>query len=93
LAGWLYFAKALDGVTAFWIAFIVTRPIGASLGDLMIQIPKDGGVGIGISTVNIVFFTVILGLIAYLTKTRLDVQEVEVKDIVEEFLSNKRSAS
>lgn len=93
MAGWLYFAKALDGVTAFWIAFIVTRPIGASLGDLMIQIPKDGGVGIGISTVNIVFFTVILGLIAYLTKTRLDVQEVEVKDIVEEFLSNKRSAS
>lgn len=71
----------------------MTRPIGASLGDLMIQIPKDGGVGIGISTVNIVFFTVILGLIAYLTKTRLDVQEVEVKDIVEEFLSNKRSAS
>lgn len=78
LAGCLYYAKILDGVTAFWIAFIVTRPVGASLGDLMIQLPKDGGIGIGISTVNILFFTIILTLVTYLTKTKLDVEKIEL---------------
>jgi len=67
------YAKVLDKITAFWIAFIVTRPIGASLGDLMIQAPKDGGLGIGNGIVNILFFMVILGLITYLTITKLDV--------------------
>lgn len=81
LSGWLYSAKALNGVAAFWIAFIVTRPIGASLGDLMIQLPQDGGIGLGLSLVNVIFFMVITGLIAYLTMTRLDVQTVTVEAV------------
>lgn len=79
LAGGLYYSKVLDGVTAFWIAFIVTRPIGASLGDLMIQMPQDGGLGIGVADINIVFFTIILGLVAYLTKTKLDIETIPVR--------------
>ncbi len=80
LAGCLYYAKIIDGVTAFWIAFIVTRPIGASLGDLMIQMPKDGGMGIGVAHINIVFFTIISGLVAYLTATGLDIETIEIKN-------------
>jgi len=74
LAGMLFYAKVLDSVTAFWIAFIVTRPIGASLGDLMIQAPKDGGLGLGTNVVNLLFFAVIVSLVAYLTKSKIDVE-------------------
>ena len=79
VAGGLFYTKVLDGVTAFWIAFIVTRPIGASLGDLFIQSPQDGGMGISAGTINIVFFVVIIAIVSYLTISKIDV--VEVKEI------------
>ncbi len=67
LAGALYFAKIINAVLAFWIAFIVTRPIGASLGDLFIQSPQDGGLGIPAATINVIFFIVIIASVAYIT--------------------------
>jgi uncharacterized membrane-anchored protein len=73
VAGGLYYAKILGGITAFWIAFIVTRPIGASLGDLFIQAPKDGGMGISAGTINIVFFTIIIFVVTYLTISKIDI--------------------
>ncbi len=66
LAGILYYTKIIDAVLAFWIAFIVTRPIGASLGDLFIQQPKDGGLGISITIINIIFFIVSIASVLYL---------------------------
>lgn len=78
VAGGLFYAKILDGVTSFWIAFIVTRPIGASLGDLFIQAPADGGMGISAGTINIAFFTIIIAVVAYLTVSKVDV--IESKD-------------
>lgn len=62
-----YFFFKLNATCAFWIAFILTRPLGASLGDLMTQAPKDSGLGFGITSVNIIFFTVITGSIIYLS--------------------------
>ncbi len=70
LAGVLNYFKTISSVLAFWIAFIVTRPIGASLGDLLIQDPKDGGLGISIVVVNVIFFAVIIASVAYLTVRR-----------------------
>ena len=70
LAGILNFFKIIDGILAFWIAFIVTRPIGASLGDLFIQTPKDGGFGISAAIINIIFFIVIIASVSYITITR-----------------------
>ena len=78
VAGGLFYAKILDGVTAFWIAFIVTRPIGASLGDLFIQSPADGGMGISAGTVNIAFFTIIIAIVGYLSVSKIDI--IEAKD-------------
>ncbi len=80
LSGILYYFKIISGVLAFWIAFIVTRPIGASLGDLFIQSPKNGGFGISVGAINIIFFIVIIASVLYLTmkpgnssnKTELD---------------------
>ncbi len=67
LSGVLYYLKVISDVLAFWIAFIVTRPIGASLGDLFIQEPKDGGLGISVPIINIIFFAVIIASVCYLT--------------------------
>lgn len=67
LSGVLNFFKIINGVLAFWIAFIVTRPIGASLGDLLIQPPKDGGFGVSLTMINIIFFIVIIASVVYLT--------------------------
>ena len=62
-----YFFFKLNATCAFWIAFILTRPLGASLGDLMTQAPKDSGLGFGMTSVNIIFFAVIIFLVGYLT--------------------------
>ena len=57
----------LNNVPAFWLAFIATRPLGASLGDLLTQTPEDGGLGVNGTLINICFGMIILGLIAYLS--------------------------
>lgn len=75
LSGVLFYSKVLGAVPAFWIAFIVTRPIGASLGDLFIQAPQDGGMGIAASNINIAFFSIILVVVAHLTATKCDITE------------------
>ncbi len=57
----------LNAVLAFWLAYILTRPLGASMGDLLTQTPKDGGLGVPIVIVNIVFLVVIVSLVVYLS--------------------------
>jgi uncharacterized membrane-anchored protein len=63
----------LNAVLAFWIAYILTRPLGASLGDYLSQTRHDGGLGIGTSGTSAIFLTAILSLVAYLAITRRDV--------------------
>ena len=58
----------MNGVLAFWIAYILTRPLGASIGDLLTAAPDEGGLGLGTIPVNVVFFIVIVVLVTYLTR-------------------------
>lgn len=60
-----YYVFKLNAVTAFWFAYVLTRPLGASLGDFMIQAPADGGLGVNMMTVNIAFLTAIVSLVGY----------------------------
>lgn len=55
----------LDAVKAFWIAYVLTRPLGASLGDFLIQAPVDGGLGLSMASVNIAFCAAILVFAGY----------------------------
>jgi|TARA_R110001583_G_scaffold190937_2_gene355615 uncharacterized membrane-anchored protein len=71
-----YFLR-LNAIFAFWVAYILTRPLGASLGDLMSQPVGDGGMGIGTFGINAVFLTVIVALVAFLTVTRKDREVLE----------------
>ena len=51
-------------VLAFWIAYILTRPMGASLGDLLSQAQIYGGLGLGATVTSVVFLAVIVALVA-----------------------------
>ncbi|MFI9047208.1 hypothetical protein [Streptomyces sp. NPDC053427] len=72
-----HFALGLDAVWSFWIAYILTRPLGASIGDYLSQPTADGGLGLGTVITSVLFLTVILGLVVFLTVTRRDVSEPE----------------
>lgn len=67
----------LHPVLSFWIIYVLTRPLGASLGDLLAQPPDQGGLGIGTTVTSIVFLVAILGAVTYLHLTRVDVIEGE----------------
>ncbi|MDG0834689.1 hypothetical protein [Roseateles saccharophilus] len=58
-----YFLGA-DIVLSFWIAYILTRPLGAALGDLLSQSPAYGGFGLGAKATSIAFLMVIVSLVA-----------------------------
>jgi uncharacterized membrane-anchored protein len=60
-----YFVFKLNAITAFWIAYVLTRPLGASLGDFLIQTPADGGLGINMLSINLAFLAAILTLVGY----------------------------
>ncbi|MBC7590040.1 MAG: hypothetical protein H7226_03210 [Salinibacterium sp.] len=53
-------------VFCFWAAYILTRPLGASIGDLLSQAPADGGLGIGATATSVVFLVVIVVVATYL---------------------------
>ena len=54
-------------VLSFWLAYILTRPLGASLGDLLSQSRNYGGVGLGTIYTSIAFLTVIVALVTWVT--------------------------
>lgn len=70
----------LGAVVAFWAAYILTRPLGASLGDLLSQSRPDGGIGLGTVGTTAVFLTTILALVTWLSFTRRDATEVVLAD-------------
>jgi uncharacterized membrane-anchored protein len=65
----------LNAVLAFWLAYILTRPLGASIGDGLSQSRHAGGLGLGTTGTSAVFLSTILALVAFLTLTRRDVIE------------------
>ncbi|MGH3845955.1 MAG: COG4705 family protein [Pseudonocardiaceae bacterium] len=62
----------LNSVLAFWIAYILTRPLGASLGDYLSQPSDNGGLAVGTAGTSALFLVTILSLVTYLTITRKD---------------------
>jgi uncharacterized membrane-anchored protein len=56
-----------NAVLTFWLAYILTRPLGASLGDLLSQSREYGGLGFGSIYTSLGFLTVIIALVAWLS--------------------------
>ncbi|WP_138758484.1 COG4705 family protein [Modestobacter altitudinis] len=61
-----------NAVLTFWIAYVLTRPLGASLGDGLSQDRADGGLGLGTTVTSLVFLVVILTVVGFLAVTERD---------------------
>ncbi|MGV8893669.1 MAG: hypothetical protein ACOH2K_12155 [Burkholderiaceae bacterium] len=62
-----YYVFKANAVWAFWIAYILTRPFGASCGDFLSQSTADGGLGLGTVVTSAIFLVTIFGLVLYLS--------------------------
>ena len=63
----------LNPVLAFWFIYILTRPLGASIGDYLSQSATEGGLGLGPTTTSLIFVAGILAIVTYLSLTKADV--------------------
>ena len=70
----------LNAILAFWIAYILTRPLGASLGDYLSQSRQDGGLGLGTVVTSIIFLVAILAAVTYLAVTKRDATRTELTE-------------
>ena len=73
VVGLAHFVFRINAILSFWIAYILTRPLGASIGDYMSQPKADGGLGLGTTVTSFIFLGVILALVVYLAVTKVDV--------------------
>jgi uncharacterized membrane-anchored protein len=68
--GWKF---GLHSVLSFWLIYILTRPLGASIGDLLSQPARHGGLGLGATMTSVIFCSGILLIVTYLSVTKKDV--------------------
>ncbi|WP_124705483.1 COG4705 family protein [Sulfuriferula multivorans] len=65
-----HYVFKLNAVLAFWLAYILTRPLGASMGDLLSQPVTNGGVGLGTVGTSAIFMVAIMSLVSYISLQR-----------------------
>ena len=68
-----YYMFRVNAILAFWVAYILTRPFGASFGDWLSQPKKYGGLGLGTTGTSIIFLVIIFLLVTYLSKTQMKI--------------------
>jgi uncharacterized membrane-anchored protein len=78
VVAWRYFH--LNSVLAFWIGYILTRPLGASLGDLLSQPRATGGLDLGTTSPRVCYLLTILTLVSYLTLTENDRIKIAISE-------------
>jgi uncharacterized membrane-anchored protein len=75
-----YYGFKINAVLAFWLAYILTRPLGASLGDFLIQ-DSNGGLGISMLAVNLAFLVSIVTGVAYLIWRESMFRGIEIETV------------
>jgi uncharacterized membrane-anchored protein len=70
-----YYVTPLSRVALFWAAFVLTRPFGATFGDLLTKGPEKGGLGFGTIGSSAVLFTILVVLVFYARRKHLDVAD------------------
>ena len=85
-----YFKFSLNSVLAFWLAYILTRPLGASIGDYLAQSPDFGGLGLGTLVTSAIFLIAILAAVIYLTFTKKDAPRMENAMVARENKEKKK---
>lgn len=74
-----YFFLGLDPILGFWLVYILTRPLGASFGDLMSQPTQYGGLGLGTIMTSAIFLAAIVAIVIYMSM-RHEGEELAVID-------------
>jgi uncharacterized membrane-anchored protein len=72
LAVLLAWRLGMGPVLSFWLAYILTRPLGANLGDFLAAPPSEGGLGLGTFGTSVLFLGTILVVVVYLSITDKD---------------------
>ena len=67
-----HFYAKLNEILAFWIVYILTRPLGASIGDYLSQAQDVGGLGLGTTVTSVIFLVAILAVVSFLSITKRD---------------------
>jgi uncharacterized membrane-anchored protein len=79
LVAFAHYVLHADAVLTFWLAYILTRPLGASIGDEMSQHShKYGGLNLGTTGTSFIFLGCILALVVYLSITKRDQTPPEI---------------
>jgi uncharacterized membrane-anchored protein len=68
-----HLALKMNAILSFWIAYILTRPLGASIGDYLASPKAEGGLGLGTTVTSIIFLSTILALVVFLAISKRDV--------------------
>jgi uncharacterized membrane-anchored protein len=71
----------LNSIVAFWFAYVVTRPLGASFADYISKPPNISGIGFGDGPTAVVFAVAVLILVSYLAIARPDIQRPSTTDV------------
>jgi uncharacterized membrane-anchored protein len=69
LAAW---KAGVNAVATFWVAFVLTRPLGANIGDYLASDKSEGGLGLGTLWPSLAFLTAILMVVVYLSVAKVD---------------------
>jgi uncharacterized membrane-anchored protein len=72
LAWWRF---GLNSVVAFWMAYVVTRPLGASFADYISKPTNTSGLGFGDGPTAVIFTVAVFVLVAFLAIARPDIQQ------------------
>jgi uncharacterized membrane-anchored protein len=77
LAVFVAWKLGMGPVLSFWLAYILTRPLGANIGDFLGSSRADGGLALGTLGTSVLFLGTILAVVVYLTVTGVDRTETE----------------
>lgn len=69
----LHFGLRMNAILSFWLAYVLTRPLGASIGDYLASPRAVGGLGLGTNLTSFIFLGTILALVVYLAISKRDV--------------------
>ena len=76
LGHWLF---RLNAIFAFWFAYVMTRPLGASFADWFGKPRSISGLGLGTGLISLILAAVIIGFVGYLSVTHVDVRDAAAK--------------
>ncbi|MBO9523449.1 MAG: hypothetical protein J7518_18115 [Nocardioidaceae bacterium] len=81
LAVFVAWRAGAGSVLSFWLGYILTRPLGANIGDYLASGRHDGGLGLGTGWTSLVFLVTILAVVTYLSITRVDVTDETLHEV------------